>query len=141
VNIGLGSRRKTILLIDEDAHARATLRVALETVGFTVGEAANRQEGERTTLRIKPDAILAELMMEPHDGDGTVSERLKAAGSTVPLYIVSTAGEALIGSVGLHELGISGVFLKPIDAAVVIQTLKTRLGVSGPAGRQGPADA
>jgi hypothetical protein len=32
--------------------------------------------------------------------------------------------------VGLHELGISGVFLKPVDAAIVIQTLKTRLGVS-----------
>jgi len=32
-----------------------------------------------------------------------------------------------MGSVGLHEIGISGVFLKPVDTAIVIQTLKTRL--------------
>jgi hypothetical protein len=35
-----------------------------------------------------------------------------------------------MGSVGLHEIGISGVFLKPVDTAIVIRTLKTRLGVA-----------
>jgi CheY-like chemotaxis protein len=100
-----------------------------------VGEAANNREGERTALRIRPDAILAELMMAGDDDGGPVSERLRAGGSTIPCYIVSTASEALIGSVGLHELGVSGVFLKPVDTAIVIQTLKTRLGVSQGDGR------
>jgi DNA-binding response OmpR family regulator len=127
MNIGLGDRRRTILLIDSDSHARAALRIALEGAGFSVGEAANGREGERTALRVRPDAILAELMMDGHDPDGTLSERLRAAGSTIPCYIVSTASEALMGSVGLHELGIEGVFLKPVDAAIVIQTLKGRL--------------
>jgi DNA-binding response OmpR family regulator len=128
VNIGLRARRKTILLIDEDAHARAALRNALEGAGFTVGEAANDREGERTALRVRPDAILAELMMA-HDAGKTLSERLSAAGSAVPFYIVSTAADTLIGGVGLKELGISGVFLKPVDTAIVIQTLKTRLSI------------
>jgi CheY-like chemotaxis protein len=126
MNIGLGARRRTILLVDSDPHGRAALRLALEGAGFSVGEAANDEEGERTALRVKPDAILAELLMETPHGRGTVSERLKADGSTIPCYIVSTASEALMGSVGLHELGISGVFLKPIDTAIVIQTLKGR---------------
>jgi hypothetical protein len=56
-----------------------------------------------------------------------VSERLHAAGSTTPCYIVSAAADALLGSVGLHEIGVTGVFLKPVDAAVVIQTLHSRL--------------
>ena len=129
MNIGLGDRRRTILLIDADAHARATLRKALEAADFSVGEAANSREGERTALRIKPDAILAELMTDPDDAGMTISERLKASGSTIPCYIVSTAGDALMGSVGLHEIGISGVFLKPVEPAIVIQTLKTRLGI------------
>ena len=129
MNIGLGDRRRTILLIDADAHARATLRKALEAADFSVGEAASNREGERTALRIKPDAILAELMTDPDDAGMTVSERLKASGSTIPCYIVSTASDALMGSVGLHEIGISGVFLKPVEPAIVIQTLKTRLGV------------
>jgi DNA-binding response OmpR family regulator len=130
VNIGLGDRRRTILLIDGDPHARATLRAALEAAGFSVGEAANNHEGERTALRIHPDAILAELMMEAADAGMTVAERLVAKGSTIPCYILSTASEALMGSVGLHEIGISGVFLKPVDTAIVIQTLRTRLGGS-----------
>ena len=128
MNIGLCARRRTILLIDSDPHARATLRLALEGAGFSVGEAANGREGERTALRVKPDAILAELMMDSHEPGGTVSERLMAAGSTIPCYIVSTASEALMGAVGLHELGIEGVFLKPVDTAIVIQALKGRLG-------------
>jgi DNA-binding response OmpR family regulator len=128
MNIGLGNRRRTILLIDADAHARATLRKALEAADFSVGEATNSREGERTALRIKPDAILAELT-DFADAGMTISERLKASGSTIPCYIVSTASDALMGSVGLHEIGISGVFLKPVEPAIVIQTLKTRLGV------------
>jgi DNA-binding response OmpR family regulator len=136
MNIGLGDRRRTILLIDADAHARAILRKALEVASFSVGEAANNREGERTALRIKPDAILAELMTDSADDGRTVSERLRASGSEIPCYIVSTAGEALVGSVGLHEIGVSGVFLKPVDAAIIIQTLKTRLGVrQGDTGR------
>jgi two-component system OmpR family response regulator len=128
VNIGLGGKRRTILLVDADPHARAVLRNALEAAGFTVGEAASAHEGERTAIRIRPDAILADLMMETIDAGGVIADRLKQAGSLIPVYIVSTATDALIGAVGLHELGISGVFLKPADPAIIIQTLRTRLG-------------
>jgi DNA-binding response OmpR family regulator len=129
MNIGLGNRRRTILLVDSDAHARAALRKALEAADFSVGEAANDQEAERTALRIKPDAVLADLMTDPSDAGVPISERLKAHGSTIPCYIVSTASDALMGAIGLHEIGISGVFLKPLEPAIVIQTLKTRLGM------------
>jgi len=130
MNIGLGDKRKTILLVDADPHARAVLRNALETAGFSVGEAASGREGLRTAMRIKTDAILADLMMETVDAGGEIAAKLKDIGSRIPVYIVSTAADALVGAVGLHELGVSGVFLKPADPAVVIQTLTTRLGVA-----------
>lgn len=130
MNIGLGDKRKTILLVDSDPHARAVLRNALEAAGFSVGEAASGHEGERTALRIKPDAILADLMMETIDAGGAIADKLKKHGHEIPIYIVSTAGDALVGAVGLHELGIAGVFLKPGDPAIIIQTLKTRLGLN-----------
>jgi CheY-like chemotaxis protein len=130
MNIGLGSKRKMILLVDADPHARAVLRNALEAAGFSVGEAANGREGERTAIRIRPDAILADLMMEMADAGGAIADKLKEIGHHIPVYVVSNAADALVGSVGLDELGVSGVFLKPADPAVVIQTLKTRLGAS-----------
>lgn len=130
MNIGMGEKRRTILLVDADPHARAVLRNALEAAGFTVGEAANAREGERTATRIKPDAVLADLMMETIDAGGAIADKLKEAGSLIPIYIVSTASDALVGAVGLRELGVSGVFLKPGDPAIIIQTLKTRLGLN-----------
>jgi CheY-like chemotaxis protein len=132
MNIGLGSKRKTILLVDPDPHARAALRAALEKAGFSVGEAANGREGARTTARIKPDAILADLMMEVMDDSTSTAGRFREAGTNIPFYVVSTASDALVGAVGLHEMGICGVFLKPVDSSIVIQTLKTRLGASLP---------
>ncbi len=125
----MGRARRTILLVDNDAHARAVLRLALEAADFSVGEAANDHEGERTVSRVKPDAILAELITDT-GGDGRMlSERLLALGSTIPCYILSSAADALMGSVGLHEIGVTGVFLKPVDSIVVIQTLRSLLGV------------
>jgi two-component system OmpR family response regulator len=130
MNIGLGESRKTILLIDADPHARAVLRTALEAARFSVGEAASNREGERTIARIKPDAVLADLLGDPSDAGLTISEWIRTNHDTIPCYIVSTAGEALVGSVGLHELGVTGVFLKPVDTALVIQTLRTQLAVA-----------
>lgn len=128
MTLGLRDRRKTILLVDGDPHARATLRNALEGAGFSVGEACNGEEGERTARRILPDAILTDLMMETVDAGGEIAARLAAAGHEAPVFIISTAAEALVGATSFSELGISGVFLKPADPAIVIQTLKTRLG-------------
>lgn len=127
MNIGLGAKRRTILLVDGDPHARAALRNALEAAGFSVGEAATGEEGERTALRIHPDAVLTDLMMETVDAGSEIARRLAEAGHEAPVFIVSTAAEALVGATGFAELGISGVFLKPVDPAVVVQTLKTRL--------------
>ena len=129
MNIGLFDQRKTILLIDTDPQARAVLRAALEAADFSVGEAADDHEGERTAARIRPDAVIAEFILDSGAGM-TVTERLHASGGDTPCYILSSAADALMGSIGLHEIGISGVFLKPVDTAIVIQTLKTRLGVA-----------
>jgi two-component system OmpR family response regulator len=130
MNIGLGDRRKTILLVDADPHARAVMRKALEAARFSVGEAASNREGERTLQRIRPDAVLADLLGAPSDAGITIFEWIRVNDGTIPCYIVSTASDALAGSVGFHELGVTGVFLKPVDMAVVVQTLRTRLGVA-----------
>jgi DNA-binding response OmpR family regulator len=128
MNIGLGERRRTILLIDADPHARKALRLALEAANFSVGEACNTHEGERTARRIHPDAILADLMTDAANHGATLPERLHAAGITIPIYIVSAGSDAVINTVGLHEIGVEGVFLKPADAAIIIETLQLRLG-------------
>lgn len=130
MNIGLGAQRRTILLVDPDPHARASLRSALEAAGFSVGEAATGTEGVRTARRVHPDAILTDLVADASEAGGEITHRLAEAGQPAPVYIASTAAEALVGATSFAELGVSGVFLKPVDPAIVVQTLRTRLGVA-----------
>lgn len=127
MNIGLANRRRTLLLVDGDAHARAGLRNALEQAGFSVGEAANAREGELTAQRVHPDAIIADLMLESIDAGSQLALNLRSRHLQIPFYLISNAGEALMGSFALQDQGICGVFLKPVDTQVVAQTLLMRL--------------
>jgi DNA-binding response OmpR family regulator len=121
----MGNNRRTILLVDQDTHFRATLRLALEEAGFSVGEAANGKEGERTALRIRPDAILLELMLEQVDSGSLLAQRLREMGEKFPIYIISGAAESMHSDLNIHDLGITGIFAKPVDTRAVIQTLRS----------------
>ena len=120
-------KHKLILLISHDPHARAILRRALESEGFLVGEAANSAEGERTIRRVQPDVSIADLQMEIVESGVPVIEKLRAAGGPSLFYLVTTGTYALAGEYNLHHLGVTGVFLKPVDSAIVIATLNSAL--------------
>lgn len=123
----MGSARRTVLLVDQDPHFRAGLRTALEGAGFQVGEAATGKEGERTALRIRPDAILMDLMLESVDGGSLVAQRMREVGEKFPIYLISSAAGSMHNDLNLEDLGIAGVFPKPVDIQAVILTLKNRL--------------
>jgi DNA-binding response OmpR family regulator len=127
----MGKNRRTVLLVDQDPQFRAGLRMALEAAGFLVGEAANGKEGERTALRIRPDAILLELMLEAVDSGSVMAQRLREVGEKFPIFIISSAADAIYTDLNLDELGVAGAFGKPVDPQAVINTLRTRLSLRG----------
>lgn len=120
---------KTILIIDDDPDIRKATRIVLESAGFVVGEASTGQEGLKTAQKIKPDAILLDLMMETVDAGSKVSTHLKEAGFTAPIFLLSSVGDAVRYNIDAQELGLAGIFQKPIDHNVLLNTLKTELGV------------
>jgi DNA-binding response OmpR family regulator len=122
-----GETGKTILIIDDDPDMRAATRIVLESAGFLVGEAATGEEGLKVAQRIKPDAVLLDLMMETVDAGGKVSTRLKEAGFKAPIFLLSSAGDAVRYNLDPKELGLAGIFQKPIDHRVLLATLKTEL--------------
>lgn len=123
----LGKNRRTILLVDPDPHFRAGLRVALEAAGFTVGEAASGKEGERTAMRIRPDAILLDLMLESVDAGSLLAQRLREIGEKFPIYLISQAAGSVDANIDLASWGIAGVFAKPLNIPDMVQTLRLRL--------------
>ena len=75
-------KRKTILIVVVDADIRATIRIVLEAAGFSVGEAASADEASKIAQGIRPDAIIADLMMESVDAGSQLSRSLKEGGCT-----------------------------------------------------------
>ncbi len=120
-------KKKTILAIDDDPDIRAALRVVLEAAGFTVGEAANGEEGLQVAQSIKPDAIIVDLMMETVDSGSIVAKKLKDLNFEGPVYMLSSAGDAVQYNVDARELGLAGIFQKPIEPKTLVNTLKREL--------------
>lgn len=121
--------KKTVLTIDDDPDIRATLRIVLEAEGFSVGEASNGEEGLKAIERVKPDAILIDLMMESVDSGSTVAQKLKESGFEGPVYMLSSAGDTVRYNIDARELGLAGIFQKPIDPKMLVSTLKAKLKV------------
>ncbi len=123
----MAEKQKTILIIDDDPDIRASMRIVLESAGFSVGEAGDGEEGLKVAEKIKPDAIIVDLMMETVDAGSRVSTSLKESGYKGPIFLLSSAGDAVRYNIDPKELGLAGIFQKPIDHEVLINTLKAKL--------------
>jgi len=119
--------RKTILIIDDDADIRSSIRMVLEAAGFSVGEAGSADEGAKIAPRISPDAIIVDLMMESVDSGVQLSQSLKENGYAGPMYLLSSAGDAVRFNLDPRELGLAGIFQKPIQHDLLVRTLKSKL--------------
>jgi CheY-like chemotaxis protein len=60
------SRR--ILVVDDDADMRLTLRMALELAGYTVEDAANGREAIECQRRQPADVLITDIFMPDADG-------------------------------------------------------------------------
>jgi DNA-binding response OmpR family regulator len=121
------TKKATLLIIDDDADIRSSMRIMLEAAGFSVGEAGTADEGLKTAERIRPDAIIVDLMMESVDAGSRLSQTLKAQGIGGPIYLLSSAGDSVRYNLDPREMGLAGIFQKPVDHAALVSTLKKKL--------------
>lgn len=124
----MDSKKKTILTIDDDPDVRAAMRVVLEAEGFAVGEASTGEEGLKIVERIQPDVVIIDLMMENVDSGSTMAQKLKESDYDGLVYMLSSAGDTVRYNVDARELGLAGIFQKPIDPKTLVMTLKAKLG-------------
>ncbi len=123
------NEEKTVLIIDDDADIRASIRIVLEAAGFSVGEAGDGEEGLKVAQKVNPEAVIVDLMMETVDAGSRVSAKLKESGFKGPIYLLSAAGDTVRYNIDAKDLGLDGIFQKPINHEVLISTLKTKLNI------------
>jgi len=119
--------KHVILCIDDDRDFLDTIRLILETSGYLMEEADSAETGLKKYRESRPDLIIVDLMMEEIDsGTGFVKE-LRLLGNTAPIYLLSSAGDQFFMTVDYTELGLAGVFQKPIQPEILLSTLREKL--------------
>lgn len=120
-----------VLVVDDEALMRRTLRTALERAGHQVEEAEDGNEGLRNFSALKPDLVITDIVMPDREGVEMIGE-LRRIAPQVPIISMSGGG-AVGGTLFLEladKLGATRTLAKPIRNADLTQAVQECL--SGP---------
>ena len=113
-----------VLIVDDDERLCEMLARYLAQHGYQVSCRHTAREGLAEQRRLRPDAIILDLMLP--DGDGLdVCTQLRAS-SAVPIIMLTARGDSTDRVVGL-ELGADDYLPKPFDPRELLARLRTVL--------------
>ena len=115
-----------LLIVDDDAHLRATLRQQLLIEGFKdVLEVGVVADLENVLSHVNPDLILLNIQMP--DGNGiNVCQRLRRNGFAKPIVMLTVKGAEGDIVLGL-EAGANDYITKPLRLGELIACIRTQL--------------
>ena len=116
-----------ILCIDDDQDVLTSLRMVLEANAYEMAEAGTAEEGLKVYKAEQPDFVIVDLMMESVDAGKNFVKELQLLNNAAPVYMLSSVGDSLASNVQFSDLGLTGVFQKPVDTNTLLTTLKTKL--------------
>src|SRR5712671_3710631 len=117
--------KSRILIIDDEAAIRDSLRMTLEYEGYDVLAAATGQEGLALAERETPDLVVLDVKMPGMDGI-EVLDRLRAMNDSLPVIIMS--GHGTIGTAAeATEKGAFDFIEKPFASERVLVSLRNAL--------------
>jgi len=116
-----------ILCIDDDKDYLYSLRMILEANNYIMEEALSAEEGVKVYKDVDPDFIMVDLMMESIEAGKTFVKELRLLNNNAPVYMLSSVGDALASNIDVTELGLQGVFQKPIEPNILLKTLEAKL--------------
>src|SRR6202453_1586608 len=106
------AQSRKILLIDDDAEIVQSMKVVLESRGYTVVTAADGNAGLAAAEQEKPDLVVVDMMM-PKKSGFLVLEKLKSSGMASPKVIMVTANEGGRHRAYAELLGVDDYLRKP----------------------------
>ncbi len=122
--------KKRILVIDDDPDITDSITTVLEASGFEALAAGNGEEGFAAIEKFRPDLVLCDMMMERIDAGSKVVSEIRKKDKTLPVYLLSSIGDATAQNIDPGSLGFSGVFQKPVSPDQLISTIKKALRIT-----------
>ena len=114
-----------ILVIDDEAAIRDSLRMILEYEHYDFTGAANGPEGLAAIQRDRPDLVLLDIKMPGMDGMD-VLRKIRALDDTLPVVMISGHG-TMATAVEAIKAGATDFLEKPLGSERVIVTLHNTL--------------
>lgn len=123
---------KTILVVDDDAAARAAVGAALARRGYQVRTATHGAEGVRSARRLRPDLILLHLHTPGMDG-WDAARHLRADPETrdIPICAVSASDLRPEERERARRLDLERFLRRPLDPDRVVAEVEAWIGPPG----------
>ncbi len=106
------SKRKRVLLVDDDAEIIEAMRYALEAKGYEILVARDGNQGLAMAEREDPDLVILDMMMPKRSGF-LVLERLRRTRPVPMRVIMITANEGSRHKAYAEMLGVDDYIRKP----------------------------
>src|SRR5687767_15930088 len=117
--------KSRILVIDDEAEIRRSVRMILEYDGYDVLEASSGPEGVALAEKESPDLIFLDVKMPGMDGLEAL-QRIKTTNDAVPVVIISGHG-TVTTAVEATKLGAFDFIEKPLASERVLVTIRNAL--------------
>jgi two-component system nitrogen regulation response regulator NtrX len=117
--------KSRILVIDDEAEIRRSVRMILEYEGYDVLEASSGPEGVALAEKESPDLIFLDIKMPGMDGLEAL-QRIKASNDAIPVVIISGHG-TVTTAVEATKAGAFDFIEKPLASERVLVTIRNAL--------------
>ena len=113
-------RTRTVLLIEDNADARAALAALLELEGCVVETAADGQSGIEIVRAKRPDVALVDIGLPGIDGY-EVAQRIRGLGAPQPFMVALTGYSRPEDRKRAADAGFDTHLVKPVDPTALAQ--------------------
>jgi two-component system nitrogen regulation response regulator NtrX len=117
--------KSRILVVDDEAEIRRSVRMILEYEGYDVMEASSGPEGVALAEKEAPDLIFLDIKMPGMDGLEAL-QRIRAGNETLPVVIISGHG-TVSTAVEATKAGAFDFIEKPLASERVLLTIRNAL--------------
>jgi two-component system nitrogen regulation response regulator NtrX len=117
-----------VLLIDDDAGIRESMRMPLEYEGYEYSSAGSAEDGLAAVQRESPDIVFLDIKMPGMDGLEALT-KIKAIDEALPVVMISAHGSASVGAEATRRGAVDFVE-KPFGAERLLVTIRNVLDQS-----------